>query len=463
MKESMPMDRRIFLLFLSFYCSAFLLAPHAAAVSTPDSIIISEIQIAGKDTDDDFVELYNTTDHSINITGWELRRKTQGDKTTRGTLFHKFEPFQCDTQNPFLKTDTLSPHGFLLWTNKGGKAPFIDHFDVQSDNKMSPALTNDNSLALFDNKEVLINAVTWGSEHSKPFAPSIIYSTNPPKNTSIERTPFDVFFLSQLQPTPTQSTPLSCPTPTLPNPPPDLPPPQDPKTVPITIRVNEIFPNPEAKGDSGEFIELYNFGSAAADISGWTLRDATKTGAYVFPSGTSLSASGYFVVTDQSFKISLNNTDETVSLFDKTGTLIDTVSYAKTKEDVSLNYTESGWRGGTPTPGSANILNNLPEIREKVPKKGFKNTLIDFTARGKDSDGDTIKYVWDFGDGHKSYKNKTTHRYEKNGTYTVRLTTNDGKDDVTETFTLKMSSYDPPKVRITALVPNPAGNDTDNE
>ena len=269
MKESMPMDRRIFLLFLSFYCSAFLLAPHAAAVSTPDSIIISEIQIAGKDTDDDFVELYNTTDHSINITGWELRRKTQGDKTTRGTLFHKFEPFQCDTQNPFLKTDTLSPHGFLLWTNKGGKAPFIDHFDVQSDNKMSPALTNDNSLALFDNKEVLINAVTWGSEHSKPFAPSIIYSTNPPKNTSIERTPFDVFFLSQLQPTPTQSTPLSCPTPTLPNPPPDLPPPQDPK----------LFPSPSASTKSSR---IQRPKAIAENLSSSTISDPQQL---IFPAG----------------------------------------------------------------------------------------------------------------------------------------------------------------------------------
>jgi PKD repeat protein len=162
-------------------------------------------------------------------------------------------------------------------------------------------------------------------------------------------------------------------------------------------------------------------------------------------------------------KLSLNNTNETLSLFDATGALIDTMTYLKTKEGVSLNATEAGWRGGTPTPGATNIVNSLPETKEKVPKKGYRGVAITFDARGKDTDGGTLKYTWDFGDGHKSYKEKTEHRYEKNGTYQVMLTTTDGSDDVVETFPLKITSLPKPNVRITALVPNPSGKDSDAE
>ena len=450
MKESMPMDRRLSVFFLFvFSLFVFLSATLAEATATPAHIIISEVQISGKDTGDDFIELYNPGSLAIDLDGYRLRYKNS--KGTDGSL--------NEIDKKKANTTCIAPQGYFVWAKSDGDFAGI------ANTKTGTGLSENYSLAILPPKKIgdtILDSVSWGDK-SSPFDETAFHFISSPRaNQSIVRDISSGNWLPDFSPapTPTPSTLFSCSPPAPPDP---IPLPDPTASTPAAIRVNEIFPNPEAKGDSGEFIELYNFGSAAADISGWTLRDATKTGAYVFPSGTSLSASGYFVVTDQSFKISLNNTDETVSLFDKTGTLIDTVSYAKTKEDVSLNYTESGWRGGTPTPGSANILNNLPEIREKVPKKSYKNVATTFDATGKDSDGDTIKYVWDFGDGHKSYKNKTTHSYEKNGTYTVTLTTNDGKDDVTETFTLKISSYDPPKVRITALVPNPAGNDTDNE
>lgn len=466
------MNRKRLILFL-FASALFVWLPDAPATvsAISPSIIISEIQIEGKDSagktvaDDEFIELYNTGSSDQILTNWELRRKTQGDTSSRGTLFHKFESGL-----------TIPAGGYLLWTNKDSDADFIDLFDVQSKNKTSPNLTDDNSLGLYNNTSALIDSVAWGSGHKSPFSGSALYPDNPPGNKSLTRNIETLVLSLSDKPSPTNSygetySPK-------PEPPPDPIPLPDPTPPAIasTIRINEIFPNPKAKSDSGEFIELYNFGSADADLSGWTLRDATKTGKYTFPSGTSLKASEYLVITDQAFKLSLNNTNETLSLFDTTEALIHTVSYAKTKENVSLNFIPSGWpasnavgvapagwRGGTPTPGSANVLNNLPETSEKVPEKGSKNIPLSFRAKGGDSDNDTLKYAWDFGDGHKSSRAAPTHTYEKNGTYIVTLKTTDGKDDVTETFTVKIRSYDPPKVRITALSPNPAGSDTDNE
>ena len=53
-------------------------APHAKAASMGDNILISEIQIDGGITTDEFVELHNPTLVEISITGWRLNRKTGG-------------------------------------------------------------------------------------------------------------------------------------------------------------------------------------------------------------------------------------------------------------------------------------------------------------------------------------------------------------------------------------------------
>ena len=240
---------------------------------------------------------------------------------------------------------------------------------------------------------------------------------------------------------------------------------ESPSSLPMTgaIRINEVFPNPDTPQDVGEYIELYNLSDTDIDLSGWKITDATKTGGdYTFPSKTSLPAHGYFVIDDTDFSFSLNNGEEALSLFNPTGTLIDTVTYTKTTEGASLNRTATGWRASrTLTPLAPNILSNtLPSTKERVPKKGYRQVNINFEANGKDTDGDRLKYVWDFGDGHKSYLEETSHRYEKSGTYTVTLTTKDGSEEIVETFRLKIEKFDPPKLRIMRLLPNPAGADT---
>lgn len=84
-------------------------------------------------------------------------------------------------------------------------------------------------------------------------------------------------------------------------------------------------------------------------------------------------------------------------------------------------------------------------------------------ARGRDSDGDHLKYTWNFGDGHKSYKSTTKHTYKKTGRYTITLITDDGHDQTEETFRLSIKKYAPPKLRIIQFMPNPNGRDTDHE
>ncbi len=54
-------------------------------------------------------------------------------------------------------------------------------------------------------------------------------------------------------------------------------------------------------------------------------------------------------------------------------------------------------------------------------------TTFTFTEAGvTDSDGDTITFAWDFGDGSTGTGSPVTHAYSTTGTFTVKLTANDG-------------------------------------
>jgi Lamin Tail Domain/CotH kinase protein/Bacterial TSP3 repeat len=59
------------------------------------------------------------------------------------------------------------------------------------------------------------------------------------------------------------------------------------------IVINEIHYNPDVKTEAVEFIELYNRGASAVNLSGWQLTDAVS---FTIPNGTVLDAGGYLVI-----------------------------------------------------------------------------------------------------------------------------------------------------------------------
>jgi hypothetical protein len=66
-------------------------------------------------------------------------------------------------------------------------------------------------------------------------------------------------------------------------------------TLPLRaqIVINEIHFDPDVKTELVEFIELYNAGGGAVNLSGWQLTEGVT---YTFPNGTSIAAGGYLVV-----------------------------------------------------------------------------------------------------------------------------------------------------------------------
>lgn len=402
--------------------------------SVEASIILSEIQVSGDKAADEFVELYNTGSDSVDLDDYSLRRKSQSDVTAKGSSLKTFG-----------SSDIIPAQGYFLWASSGGI------FKDLADTTTTGGLSDNNSLGLFDAGGNLIESLTWGSGHTLPF--SVARFDNPGKKESLTRDLNDLSWSKTKQTSPTNFKGETWKEESPPEPTPFK-----------SVVINEVFPNPKEKDDIGEFIELYNPLSEEVDLSAWEIHDASTSGKYTFPSGKKIGSKEYLVITDEDFTLSLNNSKETLTLLDAEKHVVHSVGYDKTKEGITLNLVREKLRGGKmPTPGKENILNNDPVIKERVPKKGYRDIPVKFSAKGKDSDGDELKYTWDFGDKHKSYKVETIHTYKETGKYTITLTTDDGTDTATETFEIKIEKYEAPKLRIVALMPNPKGNDSDFE
>ena len=130
-----------------------------------------------------------------------------------------------------------------------------------------------------------------------------------------------------------------------------------------TVRVNELLPNPTGDDGAGEWIELYNFGSNAVDLSGWMLDDAPDgSSPYTFPSGTTIAAKKYLVAyrTDpndatHSTGIALNNDADSARLIDPTGAVHSEISYSTTApEGQAYALTTASWDWVAPTANAVN-------------------------------------------------------------------------------------------------------------
>jgi hypothetical protein len=107
------------------------------------------------------------------------------------------------------------------------------------------------------------------------------------------------------------------------------------------VVVNELMYHPATEGDD-EWLELYNAGGSAVDLSDWTFSDGVE---YIFPTGTILPVGGYLVVACDPARVEalygigdafgpyggrLSNGGERVALSDAGGVLVDEVTYSDT-------------------------------------------------------------------------------------------------------------------------------------
>jgi hypothetical protein len=175
-------------------------------------------------------------------------------------------------------------------------------------------------------------------------------------------------------------------------------------TVQQPIQITEIFPNPKGKDGNNEWVELTNFGDSKINLENFILDDEEGGSkpykiSQIKGAPPQIDPNESIIISKTDSHISLNNTDDSVRLFDQNNELIDSVSYAKTEEGKSFAKTrilseqgeKSIFRWTSPSPNKPNqplyrlegVVASSPEIKEDfyftfMPKNSQKTLKITF-------------------------------------------------------------------------------------
>lgn len=462
----------------------FIVQPVHAAPAT--QVVISEIKISGPSgsSTDEFVELYNATDSAVDITGWQLVKRTASGATY--PLVDSFEAL------------TVAAHGYVLIAHPTG---YVESVVPDVRYTTTNSLSADNSVELVSPAGV-VDIVGWGK--ATHFEGAV--APTPGNAKSIERkalpssTPADLLdggadvfrgngedtghndvdFVSRDNPDPQSSaselefitaaappqkaTNTNQPTP--PAAPTTVTPSAATTSQPVThtVALSEILPDPKGPDTLEEFIELVNTGDVPVDLTNWKLADASKT-SYTIPKGT-IVPGGWFVVKRGESGIALNNTGgETMTLIASDGVVTSTVSWQGTAPEAqSYSFVQGAWVWtGKLTPGSVNVYldpNHAPiaAIRDVEANIRIRDSVTLSAADSSDPDGDDLEFRWSFSDGGTASGTSVKHAFTKAGNITVTLTATDAKgksSTARETFSVKAYQRSLNLV-ISGIVPNPA-------
>jgi len=97
---------------------------------------------------------------------------------------------------------------------------------------------------------------------------------------------------------------------------------------------------------------------------------------------------------------------------------------------VSLIVNDGSVDSTPPGRAQVTVTNTAPVAQLSGPASAFKLTTLTWNGSGSsDANGDTLSYLWNFGDGSSATTNTptTTHSYAAVGSYHVTLTVNDGE------------------------------------
>jgi len=164
----------------------------------------------------------------------------------------------------------------------------------------------------------------------------------------------------------------------------ELPPVED-----SVLKLNEIMS--KDVNDNPDWIEVYNGGTQAVDISGYWLNDkAVAEGGFQIPNGTTIQAGGFYVVDSDESGQSISSGGEDVSLSEPDKTVIDHTVTPDMSNDVGLTWGREidgigEWRIGSPTPGASNgSAVNTPPILVAEPLTEFMDV---YAVTASDADG----------------------------------------------------------------------------
>ncbi|MFZ1735796.1 MAG: lamin tail domain-containing protein, partial [Candidatus Moraniibacteriota bacterium] len=133
------------LLAISLGSAFFVLTEIAEAQENSWNVFIRTVQTSGDTTSEDFIEIRNDEDCALDLSGWNLRKRIGSGSESSVKVFG-------DTSN------TLPPGATLLWANSANSFASTLHATESS----TATLTDNNSLALLDTDDAIVDSLSWG-------------------------------------------------------------------------------------------------------------------------------------------------------------------------------------------------------------------------------------------------------------------------------------------------------------
>lgn len=144
------------------------------------------------------------------------------------------------------------------------------------------------------------------------------------------------------------------------------------------VVISEWLPDPAGKDSEGEWVELWNLGSARQDLSGWRI----ISGKSEFSLRGTIGPGEYLVLKRQDTKLPLPNQNASLRLVAGNGAVADSASFIMTAPEGKSYQRAAGGNFffASPTPGSSNgiagaamLRSNYGGIHSSPP--GFINFL----------------------------------------------------------------------------------------
>ena len=213
------------------------------------------------------------------------------------------------------------------------------------------------------------------------------------------------------------------------------------------IIISEILPNPQGADNEGEFIELFNQSSQTVALKDWQLTNAEGQ-VYIFPN-IFINATTTVAWFKTTTGLSLKNDHDTIKLFAPNNkTANQSVSYKNSQEGQSYIHDakEKIWSWSlVATPNKTNILikpNTAPTAIFDSPEQAEINEQIFLDGSDSfDPFSSPLTFAWDFGDKTTNTSVASEHTWTKAGTFTIKLTVNDG--ELANTKEAKIKIIDP--------------------
>jgi hypothetical protein len=403
----------------------------ANPVRAASDIVINELAWMGMETsaNAEWMELYNPSEASIDLTGWTLKA-TDGSPeiTLNGSIqaggYFLLERTSDETVPGVaadqIYTGALSNAGEILELRDAGGA-LVDKIDATGEAGW-PA--GDNDLKLTMERKADKN---WQSSVAAGGTPKAVNSSGA---TSPQPSPSEGEGAGTSSQPPASTAGGSTSE-------------GEGGTSAEDIIISEIMPDPVGIDENDEWIELYNEGGREADLSGWILSNSQGQKYELTGKGARIPGDGYLVIYRRESKIFLSNEGDTIKLVPAGKTkAVETIKYKGTKVGQSYGIDDEGkwfW-ARTTTPGEKNIINHPPAVVFYYDEPVAAGVPVIFDSSDSfDSDSDSLTFRWDFGDGGTNKLASPEHTFLRAGSFKVKLTVNDGQDETMEEATVKVA------------------------